>query len=100
MLTCIPSRLNAGGAEKRSDLASMAMPRDVCTDPELGYLSKREYEENRGISRRQETVVPGYVTKDDWGTDGKTPFNPYMDNFRSKSSMKEWQARLIHESRR
>ncbi|KND92269.1 Uncharacterized protein PB2B2.06c, partial [Tolypocladium ophioglossoides CBS 100239] len=63
------TQLNKGAASKR-ELASMAVPRDSCTDPTLGYLSRREQREERGVVRRQEAVVPGYVTSDDWGTDG------------------------------
>ncbi|PNY23455.1 Uncharacterized protein TCAP_06593 [Tolypocladium capitatum] len=63
------TQLNGGPASKR-DLTSMPVPRDSCTDPTLGFVSRRELRESRGVVRRQETVVPGYVTSDDWGTDG------------------------------
>lgn len=55
----------------KRDLVSMPVPQDECTDPTLGYMSRRDLRETRGVVRRQETVVPGYVTKDDWGTDGR-----------------------------
>lgn len=50
----------------------MAVPQDECTNPTLGYLSRRELrsKEPRGPIRRQEVVTPGYVTTDDWGSDG------------------------------
>jgi hypothetical protein len=48
----------------------MPVPRDSCTDPSLGYLSRREMQQGHGVVRRQEIVTPGYVTSDDWGTDG------------------------------
>ncbi|KJZ77027.1 hypothetical protein HIM_03348 [Hirsutella minnesotensis 3608] len=62
-------KLNSGPADKR-DLVSMPVPRDSCTDPTLGYLSRRDLREGRGVVRRQEPVTPGYVTSDDWGLDG------------------------------
>lgn len=49
----------------------MAIPRDECTNPTLGYMSQRDVAETHGTVRRQEIVTPGYVTSDDWGTDGK-----------------------------
>ncbi|KAF5138624.1 Secreted protein [Metarhizium anisopliae] len=33
-------------------------------------MSRRDMREPRGIVRRQDAVVPGYTTEDDWGTDG------------------------------
>lgn len=54
----------------------MPTPRDECTDPTLGYLSRRDLHEPRGVVRRQEAVVPGRVTSDDWGDDGASPSWP------------------------
>lgn len=51
----------------------MPIPQDECTNPTLGYLSRREMRESHGVIRRQEVVTSGYTTKDDWGTDGMTP---------------------------
>lgn len=48
----------------------MRVPSDECTNPTLGHMTRRDMREPRGIVRRQEAVVPGYTTKDDWGTDG------------------------------
>ena len=62
-------RLNKGPVSKR-ELVSMPVPQDECTNPTLGYMSRRDLREARGVVRRQETVVPGYTTQDDWGTDG------------------------------
>jgi len=50
-------------------------PLDSCTDPDFGFLhSEHDHEEelkrNTGITRRQTVVTPGYVTSDDFGTDG------------------------------
>ncbi|KAF4120607.1 FAD/FMN-containing dehydrogenase [Geosmithia morbida] len=66
----IIDQLNKGGADKRSIFASMPTPRDACTDPIIGTLGRRQVEGPRGIIRRQEPVTSGYVTSDDWGTDG------------------------------
>lgn len=63
-------RLNAGVVDKKRSLYSMEMPQDECTNPTLGYMTRREMRERRGVVRRQEVVNPGYVTSDDWGTDG------------------------------
>lgn len=64
-------RLNSGIVDKKRSLSSMALPQDECTNPTLGYMTRREMRERRGAVRRQEVVNPGYVTVDDWGTDGK-----------------------------
>lgn len=48
----------------------MEVPQDECTNPTLGYMTRREMRESKGPIRRQEVVTPGYVTKDDWGMDG------------------------------
>ncbi|KAG6003127.1 hypothetical protein E4U21_002325 [Claviceps maximensis] len=61
-------QLNKGVVNKRS--MSMRVPDDECTNPTLGYLSRRDLRHSRGVIRRQDTIVPGYTTKDDWGTDG------------------------------
>ncbi|POR39355.1 Uncharacterized protein TPAR_00423 [Tolypocladium paradoxum] len=76
--------LNKGFNGKR-DLVSMAVPRDSCTDPTLGYLTRREMREFRGVVRRQEVVVPGYVTSDDWGTDGDDTAHSKIPNYRIPS---------------
>ncbi|PHH62939.1 hypothetical protein CDD81_6572 [Ophiocordyceps australis] len=74
--------LNKGPIDKR-DLVSMPVPQDECTNPTLGYLRAHDaHQEPRGIVRRQESVVPGYVTSDDWGTDGDDTMHsgiPYYD---------------------
>ena len=61
----------------------MAAPQDECTNPTMGYLTRREMRERRGPVRRQEVITPGYVTKDDWGTDGDDTNHtavPFMRN--------------------
>ncbi|KAG0651225.1 hypothetical protein D0Z07_1945 [Hyphodiscus hymeniophilus] len=52
---------------------SMPLPssKDSCLDPTLGLEGETESDlKARGITRRQTTVSPGYVTSDDFGTDG------------------------------
>ncbi|EGX89262.1 ser/Thr protein phosphatase family [Cordyceps militaris CM01] len=74
-------QLNNGRADKRSTLVSMAVPQDACTNPTAGHLGRRE--QHGGPVRRQEVVTPGYVTKDDWGTDGDDTNHtavPFMRN--------------------
>ncbi|OAQ95111.1 ser/thr protein phosphatase family [Purpureocillium lilacinum] len=82
-------QLNKGPVSKR-DLVSMPVPQDECTDPTLGYMSRRDLRETRGVVRRQETVVPGYVTKDDWGTDGDDTEHSEIPNY---SIPPYWEAR-------
>ncbi|KID89232.1 hypothetical protein MGU_03917 [Metarhizium guizhouense ARSEF 977] len=60
-------QLNNGVVDKR--FASTRIPSDECTNPTLGHMSRRDMREPRGIVRRQDAVVPGYTTEDDWGTD-------------------------------
>ncbi|KAM0515744.1 hypothetical protein ACHAPE_005823 [Trichoderma viride] len=68
--TVLP-KLNKPSPSTRDDnLATMPIPRDSCTDPSLSYLSRREVQQGHGVVRRQETITSGYVTTDDWGTDG------------------------------
>ncbi|KFG82166.1 putative calcineurin-like phosphoesterase [Metarhizium anisopliae] len=61
-------QLNSGVVDKR--FASTRIPSDECTNPTLGHISRRDMREPRGIVRRQDAVVPGYTTEDDWGADG------------------------------
>lgn len=56
-------------------------PLDSCTDPDFGLISSSDLK--RGITRRQTVVTPGYVTSDDFGTDGDdTPHSalPYYSS--------------------
>jgi hypothetical protein len=62
--------LNGGGIDKRDEFAYVPLPRDECVDPTLGYLSRRDSREQHGVTRRQETITPGYITTDDFGDDG------------------------------
>ncbi|KIH92990.1 Ser/Thr protein phosphatase family protein [Sporothrix brasiliensis 5110] len=71
-------QLNSGGADKRS-LASVdantLFGRDACVDPEVS-LARRDASTSTpdssllGIGRRQVQETSGYITTDDFGTDG------------------------------
>lgn len=63
--------------DKRNSAASrfgmMPLPsnHDSCQDPTIGVITGSTSElKTRGIHRRQTVVTPGYVTSDDFGTDG------------------------------
>jgi hypothetical protein len=43
---------------------------DTCTDPTVGPINEVSDLMARGIKRQTQVVTPGYVTKDDFGTDG------------------------------
>ncbi|KAI1170128.1 Metallo-dependent phosphatase-like protein [Nemania sp. FL0916] len=66
---------NAGASEKRS-FGYMPVERDICVDPIVESRSEVKRDESRssslrGVTRRQVVdLVPGYTTKDDFGTDG------------------------------
>ncbi|KAH6604232.1 hypothetical protein Trco_007678 [Trichoderma cornu-damae] len=77
--TILP-KLNKGPVNKRH-LATMPVPRDSCTDPSLGYLTRREMRESHGVVRRQEIVTSGYVTTDDWGSDGDDTEHSHIPNY-------------------
>jgi hypothetical protein len=56
-----------------SSFGEMPLPfsKDSCLDPDIGPVSDSQPElKTRGITRRQTVVTPGYVTNDDFGTDG------------------------------
>ncbi|KAG9230102.1 Metallo-dependent phosphatase-like protein [Amylocarpus encephaloides] len=57
--------------DKRNIFGSMPRLVDrTCADPALGQISEEPELKARGIQRRQTVVAPGYVTADDFGTDG------------------------------
>ncbi|KAI1139065.1 Metallo-dependent phosphatase-like protein [Hypoxylon sp. FL0543] len=64
---------NAGASQKRS-IGAMPVERDICIDPPSDHSFKAAREEHHGLSRitRRQVVdlVPGYTTKDDFGSDG------------------------------
>ncbi|KAK7211356.1 hypothetical protein V2G26_018534 [Clonostachys chloroleuca] len=74
------AKLNKGTVAKR-DFASMPISRDDCVDPLVGALTLRDMHQERGIVRRQETITPGYATKDDWGTDGDDTEHTGIPNY-------------------
>nr|OQO29820.1 hypothetical protein B0A51_01977 [Rachicladosporium sp. CCFEE 5018] len=90
--------LNGGGfADKRSlqsrdfDFYNPSLPSDACTDPAMAQSSLNKRSLGR-IVRRQNTVTPGYVTKDDFGSDGddtvhsRIPSYSYPDYFAANGS--------------
>ncbi|PMD65487.1 uncharacterized protein K444DRAFT_703282 [Hyaloscypha bicolor E] len=49
----------------------MPQVKDSCMDPIIGFITEEKGElKARGHTRRQTVVIPGYTTKDDFGTDG------------------------------
>lgn len=66
--------LNGASIENKRnvDFGSMPLPsnHDSCIDPTIGLISSTSELKTRGISRRQAVVTPGYVTTDDFGSDG------------------------------
>ncbi|XMA08171.1 hypothetical protein WAI453_000962 [Rhynchosporium graminicola] len=49
---------------------SMPSMKDTCVDPTIGFISSTTELKIRGITRRQSVITPGYVTTDDFGSDG------------------------------
>ncbi|CZT49261.1 related to Ser/Thr protein phosphatase family protein [Rhynchosporium secalis] len=49
---------------------SMPSMKDTCVDPTIGFISSTTELKIRGITRRQSVTTPGYVTTDDFGSDG------------------------------
>jgi hypothetical protein len=76
--------LNAGPNQKREvipeqrvletrdfNFSPLTGREEACLDPHLGQVSENKKRTTRGTIRRQSTtLVPGYVTTDDFGTDG------------------------------
>lgn len=66
--------LNDAGASQKRSVGTIPVERDICVDPPLVHFSevrRGENEDTSGIIRRQVAdLVPGYTTKDDFGTDG------------------------------
>lgn len=60
--------------DKRSEglvYSSMPQVKDSCVDPTISLITGSTSElKTRGITRRQSITTPGYVTTDDFGTDG------------------------------
>ncbi|KAI0379842.1 Metallo-dependent phosphatase-like protein [Hypomontagnella monticulosa] len=65
--------LNNAGASQKRDLGAMPIERDTCVDPLPSRFGAKRGEHHGlpEITRRQVVdLVPGYTTKDDFGTDG------------------------------
>lgn len=72
--------LNAGPYQKKRDLSSSdfgfqpttLLDRDICVDPPLSHshLTARSHLGGRILRRQSTAATPGYITKDDFGTDG------------------------------
>lgn len=79
--------------DKRNSAASnfgsmpLVVERDGCVDPTIGLISGQTAEElkTRGITRRQTVVSPGYVTNDDFGTDGDDTAHSKIASYSSPS---------------
>ncbi len=83
MASQVLTALNSSPDSKKRDLefsnfgAMAVIERYSCLDPTLGAVSTTTDLKFRGISRRTQVVTPGYVTTDDFGTDGDdTPHSP------------------------
>jgi hypothetical protein len=73
--------------DKRDDrFGSMMFPREAertCVDPypsQISGTTKRDFS-TRGITRRQTIVTPGYLTTDDFGTDGDDTVHSKIPSF-------------------
>lgn len=80
--------LNAGAFQKRAEHDDSAAYNpfgepEACLDPTLGHISSDlRKRTTRGIIRRQSTtLVPGYTTTDDFGTDGDDTPHSKIPNF-------------------
>ncbi|OTA99201.1 hypothetical protein M426DRAFT_325346 [Hypoxylon sp. CI-4A] len=66
--------LNNAGASQKRDLGVMPIERDICVDPSpihFAGVRREESDKMPKITRRQVVdLTPGYITKDDFGTDG------------------------------
>ncbi|KAI1452001.1 Metallo-dependent phosphatase-like protein [Annulohypoxylon moriforme] len=96
--TLLQSLNNAGASQKRS-IGVMPIERDICVDPSPLHFSgvkREEHHERPSITRRQVVdLVPGYTTKDDFGTDGDDtvhtgiPYYDIPDFFQGKAGFNE-----------
>ncbi|KAI1432646.1 ser/Thr protein phosphatase family [Xylaria sp. CBS 124048] len=65
--------LNNKGVSGKRSLGYMPLEPEICADPAVEplHMIKRHIDGPVGVTRRQVVdLVPGYTTKDDWGTDG------------------------------
>ncbi|KAI9873361.1 MAG: hypothetical protein M1830_000502 [Pleopsidium flavum] len=81
---------NAPDTKKRdlssSDFDFTALTADGCVDPTIGSIASHDSlkaRSNHGITRRQTSkITPGYVTQDDFGSDGDDTPHSKIPNFR------------------
>jgi hypothetical protein len=60
----------------------MPQVKDSCMDPIIGFITEEKGElKARGHTRRQTVVIPGYTTKDDFGTDGDDTPNSKIPSY-------------------
>ncbi|KAI1102414.1 Metallo-dependent phosphatase-like protein [Jackrogersella minutella] len=91
--------LNKAGASQKRDLGVMPAERDICVDPSPFHFSevrRGEHHEAPSITRRQVVdLAPGYVTNDDFGTDGDDtahtgiPYYDHPDFFQGEAGFNE-----------
>lgn len=56
--------------------------RDSCVDPAIGIITGSTGKlKTRGVLRRQTTVTPGYITTDDFGTDGDDSPHSFIPSY-------------------
>jgi hypothetical protein len=82
--------LNAGPNQKKRDLSTSdfgygrmsLIDQQRCIDPPITHdaLNRRSYPSGR-LLRRQSVVSPGYVTTDDFGTDGDDTLHTRISNY-------------------
>lgn len=82
--------LNNGPADKKRDLGvtefdfGSKLEHDLCLDPAVTYdhmKTKRSYPGGRIIRRQSTALTPGYVTSDDFGTDGDDTAHSKIPNY-------------------
>ncbi|KAH8895009.1 phosphoprotein phosphatase [Thozetella sp. PMI_491] len=82
LASTVLAKLNAGGANKRSELGVMPEPRDTCVNPIIGHVERRGEIETLGATRRQVVdETPGYTTVDDFGSDGDDTAHSKIPNY-------------------
>jgi hypothetical protein len=64
------------------DLGAMPLlTHDSCIDPTMGAIEASTDLKTRGVQRRTQVVTPGYVTTDDFGTDGDDTPHSQIPNY-------------------
>jgi hypothetical protein len=86
--------LNAGAFQKKRDLSTsdfdfnfnpILADQDTCIDPPITHnyegLTRRSKQGGRLIRRQSTTPTPGYITKDDFGSDGDDTVHSKIPNY-------------------